>query len=313
MQSLIFWASYAWFPFIFVCLGFVWHSTASRARAFALIAILASLPLAWARFIEPQILLTQTTQIDLSKSSQAHKTVRVALFADTQYGVFPNAIRMDRIVNRILSKNVDAVFMAGDWLLESPIEDIPGHIAPIAAITDANIPIFGVLGNHDIYRNYPPFAHGLYAALRRNGVTIVDNRAYETQIGGVDLVIAGASDLWKTRQDFSFSTTIRADLPVLLLTHNPDTAYSVPSSFSYDLMLAGHTHGGQINLLIPALTERIIPTRYPFNEGLHEFANIPPVFVTAGTGQTGIPMRFLRPPRIDILEIKLPVSGGAVR
>ena len=304
MQLLIFWGSYLWFPFALGCLYVAIHQR-QWPRQVALLALVLTLPLAWARFVEPQILLTQTTKIDLSAGAAETRTLRIALFADTQYGLFSNVIKIDRIVDRILSEKVDAVFMAGDWLMESPLEDIPHHLAGLERLRAAGLPIYGVLGNHDIYINQPKFSQTLYAALRRAGVILAENRAYETELAGLPILIAGASDLLYTRQDFAFRADLPDSLPLILLTHNPDTAFNVPDSFSYDLMLAGHTHGGQINLFWPALMQRFIPTRYPFNEGLHSVPGQGPVFVTAGIGQTGLPMRFLRPPRIDLLELTL--------
>ena len=72
-------------------------------------------------------------------------------------------------------------------------------------------------------------------------------------------------------------------------------------------MLAGHTHGGQIR--IPLLYKHMIPTRWPFDKGLYIYPSRTGgrlVYVTPGTGMVGLPMRFLMPPRIDILTVHLP-------
>jgi hypothetical protein len=66
------------------------------------------------------------------------------------------------------------------------------------------------------------------------------------------------------------------------------------------LVLAGHTHGGQLR--IPGLYRRAIPCSAPFDRGLHTFAPVP-VFVTSGLGETGVPMRWMNPPVIDILDL----------
>jgi len=90
----------------------------------------------------------------------------------------------------------------------------------------------------------------------------------------------------------------------VLLTHNPDTAFEVPASINYDLMLAGHTHGGQIR--IPGLYKKVIPTEYPFDKGLYRLAidgQTRLVFVSPGTGMVGLPFRFNIPPQIDILTV----------
>lgn len=305
MKIFIFWASYIWFPFALFCLYALLRCSGLR-RWLAALALTLSLPLAWARFVEPQILITPTTQIDLSQGAGETRTLRVALFSDPHIGIFSNTIALRRIVNRINNSDVSAVFVAGDWLYEGPAEDIPEQVA---ALGDLNAPVFAVMGNHDVGFPGPFYGDALYSELRRLGVTLVENRAVETEIDGLPLIVSGASDLWQGRQSFRFASNLPEDRAVLMLVHNPDTALYVPNDFEYDLMLAGHTHGGQINLLLPAIMKHVMPTRYPFNEGLHTMPDGRSVFVTAGTGQVGLPMRFLRPPRIDILELRLPVNA----
>jgi len=73
------------------------------------------------------------------------------------------------------------------------------------------------------------------------------------------------------------------------------------------LMLAGHTHGGQVR--IPGLYQHVLPVTGPFDRELHRFtspAGERLVYVTTGTGMVGVPMRFLMPPRVDILTVHLP-------
>lgn len=309
MKVLIFWASYIWIPFAFGCLWFgckrqgVW-------RWLALLALLASLPLAWARFIEPRLLFTVCSQHDLSEGSQKTVTIRAALFSDTHFGSFKHTIPMSRLVDRINREDVDIVFIAGDFMTDLPQEKVADALAPLA---DLNAPTYAVMGNHDVGFPGPNYGMTHYRALQKSGVITVENRAFEVELARAQFIVAGTSDLWQGQHSFAFSANLPEDKPVILLTHNPDIALRVPPDFEYAIMLAGHTHGGQVRLPIPGLTQAVIPTQYPFDTGLHYVprsgeAKHGRVFVTPGTGMTGIPMRFRRPPRIDILELKLPVQ-----
>ena len=85
----------------------------------------------------------------------------------------------------------------------------------------------------------------LGAALERVGVRIVENVADTVEIAGILLTIAGASDLWQSEMSFDYQREL-GDRPLIFLAHNPDTAYAIPADINYDLMLSGHTHGGQI-------------------------------------------------------------------
>ena len=259
----------------------------------------------WARYIEPRELQVHRETILLPGATAASPSIRVALFSDTHLGLFPNAVPMDRIVQRINSEGVDVALLAGDITYHPPPKQVDRLLAPLS---DLNAPLFAVLGNHDIdLPGAPHLSRTILAALDKAGAVIVQNRAFETTLGGHDIVVAGASDLWQHQQDFGFSAGLPEGVPVLLLTHNPDTALSVPDDFDYSLMLAGHTHGGQIR--IPLLYHRMIPTQWPFDKGLYTFpshAGSRLVYVTSGTGMSGLPLRFLMPPRIDVLTLHLP-------
>jgi predicted MPP superfamily phosphohydrolase len=301
MKALIFYGSYIWVPFVLLCVLAVFKRQGG-VRWLALFALIASLPLAWARFVEPRLLFTAYSVLDLSDNAVETVAVRVALFGDTHFGTFTHTVSMQRIVDRIQGEDVDLVFIAGDFMMDLPREKVAGAFA---ALSQLDMPIYGVMGNHDVGIPGPDYGMVLYTELQKAGVTTVENRAFEIEVKGVRIVVAGASELWQGRQSFRFRADLPEDATVLLLTHNPDTALNVPVDFEYDLMLAGHTHGGQIRLPIPALMRRVIPTEYPFDTGLRIMPNGRRVFVTPGTGMTGLPMRFMRPPRVDIINLKI--------
>lgn len=306
IKPLIFLSSYIWFPFALLCFWLILKKQRIW-RWFSVTALVLSLPLAWARFVEPQMLLVKETHIDLRKGETDTAELRIALFSDTHFGVYPNAIPMHRIVRRINQEDVDAVLIAGDFLYELPIERVADVLSPLSEL---EAPTFAVMGNHDVGFPGPIYGDSLYGSLKEAGVTIVENRSYEVSLNGRPVVIAGTSDLWQGKYDLEFEADFPDGAPVLLLTHNPDMVFQVPSSVDFDLMLAGHTHGGQIRLPIPGLTQKVIPTNYPFDTGLHHvnlvrFESPKPVFVTPGTGMVGLPMRFRRPPRIDILTLSI--------
>lgn len=303
MKLLIFWGSWLYFPFAALCLWALFRGRPA-VKLLAALALAFTSVLAYARFVEPRQLVTHRETIILPGASETSPSIRVALFGDPHIGIFGHAMPIERIVARVNGESVDAVFLAGDLTYHPEPEDIPEDFA---ALADLNAPLFAVLGNHDIGRPGSDLTDPLLAALGEAGAVIVHNRAFETELNGQEIVISGASDLWQRRQDFTFSSSLPAGKPVILLTHNPDTALVVPDDFAYDLMLAGHTHGGQVR--IPGLYQRILPVTGPFDKELHRFASPAGerlVYVTTGTGMVGVPMRFLMPPRVDILTIHLP-------
>ena len=311
MKLAIFWLSYLWFPFLIIGIYAIWRLKDWR-RYLILAFVLLSLPLAWARFVEPRILIVHEETIELPgfKSEQVDG-VRVGLIADLHIGIFSHAVSAQRIIHELNDADVDLILIAGDFTYDLHPAAVT---AAFAALAQAEAPIYAVLGNHDVGFPGEVYGESLYGPLRDMGVTFVENRSVEWTNGAQSLIVSGTSDLWQRAYDFEFASNFPDDVPVLMLTHNPDMALIVPAGVEYDLMLAGHTHGGQIRLPIPGLTRSVIPTQYPFDHGLHRLRHAGSskdalVYVTPGTGMIGLPMRFRRPPRIDILTLSTEQSG----
>ncbi|MEL6859136.1 MAG: metallophosphoesterase [Pseudomonadota bacterium] len=311
MKLAIFWLSYLWVPFILICAVFLWRLRGGRR--FAVVGLMmASLPFAWARFVEPRILVVHHETISLAGfAPNQMRDVRVALLADMHIGLFSNAPSTRRIVDEINRQSVDLVLIAGDFTYELAPERVR---EAFGAFEDVSAPIFAVLGNHDVGFPGQIYGEALYGPLRDLGITFVENRSVEWSNGDQKLIVSGTSDLWQRSYDFDFAVDSPNEVPVLMLTHNPDIALIVPPEVRYDLMLAGHTHGGQIRLPLPGVTRSVIPTQYPFDYGLHQIkmpnrGRSDLVYVTPGTGMIGLPMRFRRPPRIDILTLTAEQSG----
>src|ERR1017187_4567140 len=88
----------------------------------------------------------------------------------------------------------------------------------------------------------------------------------------------------------------------VLLQHNPDV-FPAAARQGYNLLLAGHTHGGQVTVEI--LDQSINPARFftPYVYGLYRKRN-PAAYVTRGIGTIGIPARIGAPPEISLLRLR---------
>jgi predicted MPP superfamily phosphohydrolase len=130
------------------------------------------------------------------------------------------------------------------------------------------------------------------------GVHIITNKAIEFN----GITILGLGSLWARDDKIQLLDNYIKEDNLVVLTHNPDTTLDYMPNHYPDLTLAGHTHGGQVR--IPYLYKKIIPVRgdVPWDQGLYTFED-EKVFVTSGIGEIGLPLRFLIPPTIDILEL----------
>ncbi len=303
IKALIFNASWLVFLVLPLALFFAVRQR-GLVRWFAAGVVFGASLFAYARYIEPRLLTVHRETIVLPGATKDGPTIRIALFADTHIGIFDNAMPVDRIVRRINREAPDAVFLAGDLTYHPQAQDIA---ADFAALGYLKAPLYAVFGNHDVGFPGDNLTNALLPVMAKARAEIMHNRAIETEIGGQRIIVAGASDLWQRQQNFDFRADLPAGVPVLLLTHNPDTALSVPDTFTYDLMLAGHTHGGQVRL--PFLVQSYIPTDWAFDKELHFVPTLGGerlVYVTSGTGMVGLPLRFNMPPRIDILTVHVP-------
>jgi hypothetical protein len=264
-----------------------WRQATGAARLRGAAALLA---LAWfveMRFVEPQWITTRHTALDLGFRA------RIALVADVHLGPYKSAQFLDRVVDRLNAMELDAVLIAGDHLYH-PHRPLDELLAPLRRLRH---PAFSVPGNHDeppLERQVTPEA--LRQALAAAGVRPVEYG--HARLAGFTLV--GLGDRFAGKDGLAPLQAAPTDRPLVVMAHNPDSAMQLAPG-SAALVVSGHTHGGQIR--IPGLYRLVIPCEHPFDRGLHGFGPVP-VFVTSGLGEVGLPLRFLNPPVIDVLEIR---------
>ncbi len=296
LKLAIFYASWLYFPAAAVLIRVILNrSQPSKIVAALLLAPLTLL--AYARFIEPRILLTVEHEATLARCFPEAGSARLVLFSDAHEGLFSNAIPIGRIVRRVNAAKGDAVFVAGDFVYFLARDRYQQTFSALASI---EAPVFGVLGNHDVGLPGPDVGADLSRALESLDVSMIDDDIEAVTLNGSTVEIVGLSELWANNQDRKLLER-RGGSPRLVLTHNPATIEELRPREAVDFLMAGHTHGGQIN--IPGLTCALMASacrvaRYGFAETERGL-----VFVTSGTGMVGLPMRFNAVPRIDVIDL----------
>lgn len=252
----------------------------------ASVILVAGLLFVDARFVEPQLLHTRTTVLNLGFKA------KIALISDIHLGIYKRPSYLEKVVSKLNELDVDVVLIAGD-LTYHPDRSIDELLAPLRQSRHV---ILAVLGNHDEERPGPPVQNAVKSALVKHGAILLEGRSLDIK----GYTVAGLGDMWAGKDDLNSLPSSAKTQPVIALMHNPDTAMKFARG-DVALAVAGHTHGGQIRL--PYLYKKVIPTQNPFDSGLHGFAPVP-VFVTSGLGEISLPMRFLNPPVIDVLDIR---------
>jgi predicted MPP superfamily phosphohydrolase len=255
----------------------------------------------WSFFIEPNRLVLHEETIQVDNWPKELSGLRIAVIADIHTGApFINDKKLRQIVERTNQQKPDLIVLLGDYM--SPNSWHSHRVEPevtAAALKglDAPLGVWTILGNHDWWYN----GKKVRAAFENNGIRVLDNEVAEVNWRGNSFWLAGLADLWTRPQRIDETVAeVPQGAPVIALTHNPDIFPRVPQSVP--LLLAGHTHGGQVN--IPFIGTPVVPSRLGQRYAAgHVFESGHHLFVTTGIGTSIIPVRFRVPPEIVLLTI----------
>jgi uncharacterized protein len=279
-------------------------------RVIRLLGLLVALGLAvlgwtyWSAVADPVV---REARVEIAGWPQGARPVRILFAADIHVqGPDMPPERLQRLVERMNALGPDLVLLGGDFIgdrqLATRYYSFPEAMAPLGALR-APLGVYAVLGNHEYWSDGPAAAR----ALRDVGVTLLANeavRAGPIALGGIDDEHTDHADPDRT------VAAVRAlgGAPVLF-THGPDPFPDLPADMP--LLLAGHTHCGQIVLPFygPLATASEYGDRYAcgvVREGGRT------LIVSAGLGASVLPFRLGAPPDLWLVEIG-GVRPGAAR
>ena len=270
--------------------------------AFAAIVLFLAGVAFWAFLIEPRRLVTHEETIQIDNWPQSLDGLRIAVLSDLHVDNWSVTERKLRtIVERTNQLQPDLIVILGDymssngWVTRRVEPEVFG-----AVLKDLHAPlgVYSVLGNHDWWYSGTRVRRGL----EQNGIKVLEDETAQIDVRGTSLWLVGFADLW-TRPQRIASTVAKVPegQPLIGLTHNPDIFPNVPSRVQ--LLLAGHTHGGQVRFPIigPVVESSDYGDRWV--QG-HVFADNHHLFVTTGIGTSIMPVRFGLPPEIVLLTLK---------
>ncbi len=230
--------------------------------------------------------------------------LRIVQISDLHYDEFSEPSYIAEVVRKVNTLKPDVVLMTGDFVSYAPMPPSFGarHSGPCAALlAEIECPIrYAVMGNHDGIVGAPIVTD----ALEMHGVEVLHNKYLPLEKDGARLWLGGTADVLEGNARIELAVPpkrIRRDEPVLIMVHEPDFADDVAQHGGVDLMLSGHTHGGQIR--IPFMRPRVLP---PMGQKYIEgFFQIGPtlLYVNRGIGTVGVPVRFLCRPEITVFTL----------
>ena len=248
--------------------------------------------------VEPRWIGVERLDVPIRGLGAALDGLRVVLISDTHCGPWTRPAYVRKAVRLANEQEPDVVLLLGDYVHRDRRRIAPG-IAPFADLR-AEHGVFAVLGNHDHWEG----ASATRLALADASIPELDSSSVTIGVGGSRLAIGGVDDLWTARQDLEATFgAVPGDVPRLLVSHNPDYAEVMPAGVRVDLMVSGHTHGGQVWL--PFVGAPLVPSRFgqKYRAGLVQGPRCP-VYVTRGLGTITPPVRFLCRPELTVLTIR---------
>ena len=203
---------------------------------------------------------------------------------------------MQRTGELLATLTYDVCVLTGDFLGQTsgPFKRALAIIADLrAGIAD---PIYGVLGNHDSIRMVPD--------LERMGIRMLVNESDTIERGGQKIFIAGIDDAHFYRADNIEKATALIPLEAfsVLLSHTPEI-YRQAARAGVNLLLSGHTHGGQICLPggVPITLDSALPRRLGAGPWKHREME---GYTSVGVGSSVVPVRFNCPPEITLHHLE---------
>lgn len=215
-----------------------------------------------------------------------------------------------RALDELSDTRPDLLFACGDLIDNS---DITPLVARALAAIRPRYGAYAVWGNHDLLGPAKPHDPNwlgertqplrfMREAFEACGVTVLDNCRVHCHIAGTEIAIVGIGDATKGRDEACHAFHLADDnMFTIVMTHNPDAVMRLGSA-RVDLVVCGHTHGGQIVApFMPAITTS---TRYPLPRpsGLMHIAERL-TFITRGVGTVGIPLRINAPAEAPVLSL----------
>ncbi|WP_047486730.1 metallophosphoesterase [Terriglobus sp. TAA 43] len=255
--------------------------------------------------IERHVLMTVERTIHIRNLPAPFHGFRIAQLSDFHFHDYDESFFVRHAIQKVNELAPDMVALTGDFITTSKDEHrqaVPDAYACAEILREIKCPVrFCSLGNHDV-----SIKADVADALRRNGLTLLMNQFTTLEKRGERIWVSGIADAYFDVPNLALAMPKRkTDEPIVLLGHEPDFADTIASQNYYvDLMLAGHTHGGQVRLpflppiLLPAMGEKYV-------EGLHTVGSSGmQVYVNRGLGCMHLPFRFNCPPELTLLTLQ---------
>lgn len=264
-------------------------------------ALLASpfIAMGYGAFVQRTDFRVREVDIPLPGLPHDLEGLRILQLSDIHLSAFLSEGELARVIDEALGLHPHLTVITGD-LISGRSDPLDACIRQLARLK-ADAGVFGCMGNHERYARVEDYTARTSA---RVGIHFLRGQSQTLRFGDALLNLAGLDfESYGLRKRY-LSGAGRLIVPGatnVLLQHNPDV-FPEAVRQGYNLLLAGHTHGGQVTVEI--LDQSLNPARFftPYVYGLYRAGNSA-AYVTRGIGTIGVPARIGAPPEISLLRL----------
>jgi predicted MPP superfamily phosphohydrolase len=258
----------------------------------------------YVRWVEPHWLDVGRHEIHFSKGA-GKTTLKVLQLSDLHASPVVSLNFIKQAIRLGLKQQPDLILLTGDFITHK-FDQLEGYVEALSPLAKSAL-TFACLGNHDgglwaVRGGGYEDTEFVRSVLSKANVTLLHNAAQTVLVQDWNLTLIGLGDSWAQEmlpdKAFAQAPSSRGDA-TLLMSHNPDTKMAL-KAYAWDLMLCGHTHGGQVCL--PLIGAPFAPVRdKKFLGGLYHWDNRW-IHVTRGVGNLhGV--RFNCRPEVSLLTL----------
>ena len=239
---------------------------------------------------------------------EALKGFKIAFISDIQADRYTNDARLERFISKVNSTNPDLILIAGDMITSTP--NYINTSAKYVGELKSKYGTYSCIGDHDNWAYWQDNGRSvkeITEALQKNNVQMIDNGRKVIDVNKSQIGITFITNTYVERiSDAALDSLaqIEKDYDLkIFLSHQPRNKFiDAAVKHNYDLLLAGHTHGGQVTFFFPFynLSATLIETKYV--RGNFKFGDML-MIVTRGLGMSLLPLRYNSTPEVTLIVL----------
>jgi predicted MPP superfamily phosphohydrolase len=275
--------------------------------------ILAGLMIFYGSFMEPRWVAVTKVSVNLNKTTINEK-IRIVQLSDLHAGPYKGENFYKKIAARVKAQKPDLIILDGDYIYGKDTD--AAKLLPLKAVT-ADIPTYAVLGNHEynlaqaseFYENKTKDLSSTTRKLfQEMNVTLLENQGITLNLDNKTIYLSGLAENWIQQEKVNseldrLAGTTGSTVNKILIAHHPETVL-YPNAKKFDIILTGHTHGGQIRIFGPftSIPDKL-GKKFPF--GLFQFGPNQFLNISKGLGESGPRARLFARPEINVIDLDL--------